>query len=69
MAKRAYYVVYDENKWRIKLENGRYLDGFHRTQENAIKRARKLARKSGTAASKVVVNAKEGYTRRHIDNP
>jgi len=41
----------------------------HRKQKAAKRKAKRLARKSGTAGEKVVINAKEGYTRRHIDNP
>lgn len=69
MSKRAYYVVYDDDAWRIKLQGGRYLQGTHRKQQRAIERAKRLARKPGTQGEKVVINAKDGYTRRHIKNP
>jgi len=68
MAKRAYYVIFEDGKWRVKLERGRVVS-THRKQSAAKREAKRLARKSGTAGEKVVINAKEGYTRRHIDNP
>jgi len=68
MAKRAYYVVYDSDQWRVKLERGRYVS-THRKKQPAIREAKRLARKSGTAGSKVVVNKKNGATQRHIKNP
>jgi len=66
MAKRAYYVVYEGDQWKVKLERGRVVS-THRKQSAAKRRAKRLARKPGTAGEKVVINAKEGYTRRHID--
>lgn len=65
----AYYVVKTDGAWRIKLEDGRYLQGRHRKQQRAIDRARRIARKPDTKGNYVVVNAAEGYTRRHIKNP
>jgi|GEM_PF-5406629 len=68
MAQRAYYVVYDSDSWRVKLERGRYLS-THRKKTRAVAEAKRLARKPGTAGSKVVVNKKNGATQRHIKNP
>jgi len=66
MADKAYYVIYEGDQWKVKLERGRVVSAGHRKQSAAIRKARKLARKNDR---KVVVNAKEGYTRRHIQDP
>jgi len=67
MSNRAYYVVYsDQHGWHVKLEGGRAVDTSPRKQSTAIQRARQLARKNNR---KVVVNRKDGATRRHIKNP
>ena len=68
MAARAYYVVYDSNQWRVKLERGRYVSN-HRKKSRAIAEAKRLARKPRTSGGKVVVNKKNGATQRHIKNP
>lgn len=68
MSQRAYYVVYDSNQWRVKLERGRYVSN-HRKKSRALAEAKRLARKNGTSGSKVVVNKKSGATQRHIKNP
>lgn len=68
MAKRAYYVVYDSNQWRVKLERGRYLSN-HRKKQRAIAEAKRLARTASNSGSKVVINKKNGATQRHIKNP
>ena len=65
MSTRDYYVVYsNEYGWHVKLENGRAVDTSPRKQKTALKRAKQLARRNNRG---VVVNAKAGYTRRHID--
>ena len=66
MGSRAYYVIYEGDEWKVKLEKGRVVSAGHRTQQGAIRKARRLGRRNNR---KVVVNAKEGYTRRHIKNP
>lgn len=67
MSNRDYYVVYSERHgWHVKLENGRAVDTSPRKQSTAIEKAKRLARRNNRG---VVVNAKEGYTRRHINNP
>jgi len=68
MAKRAYYVVFDSDSWRVKLERGQYLS-THRKKSRAVSEAKRLARKSGNAGSKVVINKRNGATQRHIKNP
>ena len=65
MAKRAYYVVYSRDMWRVKLEEGQYLSK-HRKKQRAIEEAKRLARKPGNAGSKVVINSKQGATLRHV---
>lgn len=69
MANRAYYVIFENDEWKVKLERGRVVRAGFRTQEEAIDAARSLARSPTSAGSKVVVNARDGYTRRHIENP
>jgi hypothetical protein len=65
MSTRDYYVVFsDEHGWHVKLEKGRAVDTSPRKQSTAIKKAKRLARRNNRG---VVVNAKKGYTRRHID--
>jgi len=59
-------VIFEGDEWKVKLEKGRVVSANHRTQQGAINEARRLGRKNDRT---VVVNAKEGYTRRHIKNP
>jgi len=67
MSNRDYYVVYSEKHgWHVKLERGRAVDTSPRKQSTAIQKAKRLARRNDRG---VVVNAKDGYTRRHIKNP
>ena len=66
MAKRAYYVIWEDEQWKVKLEQGPVVSAGHRKQSGAIRKARQLGRKNNR---RVVINAKEGYTRRHIKNP
>lgn len=66
---RAYYVIPDGNGWAVKLERGRVVSPNHRKQSAAIDEAKRLARQPGTAASSVVINGRDGATRRHIKNP
>jgi hypothetical protein len=66
MSERAYYVIFEGDEWKVKLEKGRVVSANHRTQQGAINEARRLGRRNNRT---VVVNAKEGYTRRHIKNP
>jgi len=67
MSSRDYYVVYSERHgWHVKLERGRAVDTSPTKQSTAIQSAKRLARRNNRG---VVVNAKDGYTRRHIKNP
>ena len=68
MSKRAYYVVWTDNGWEVTLERGRTVSR-HRKKKRAKEEAKRLARKSGTAGEKVVINRKDGATIRHIDDP
>jgi len=66
MSERSYYVIFEDEQWKVKLERGRVVSANHRTQQGAINEARALGRRNNRS---VVVNAREGYTRRHIKNP
>jgi len=66
MSNRAYFVIFEDEQWKVKLEKGRVVSSGHRKQSAAIRKARKLGRRNNR---RVVVNAKAGYTRRHIKNP
>ena len=60
---RAYYVVHDSGSWAVKLEAGRYLERGFGTQQAAINRAKQMAQNQDR---RVVVNRRDGATRRHI---
>lgn len=66
MSERSYYVIFEDEQWKVKLENGPVISANHRTQDGAINEARQLGRRNNRS---VVVNAKKGFTRRHIKNP
>lgn len=68
MGSRAYYVIFEDGDWKVKLERGRVVS-THRKQSAAKRKAKQLARRSGTAGDYVIVNAREGYTRYHIKDP
>jgi hypothetical protein len=57
---RNYYVIYEDDQWKVKLENGPVVSANHRKQSAAKRKAEKLARKNNRG---VTVNAKAGYTR------
>ena len=60
---RNYYVIYEGNEWKVKLEAGAVVSANHRTMQGAKREAERLARKNGRG---VTVNAKDGYTRYSI---
>jgi hypothetical protein len=60
---RNYYVIFEDDEWKVKLEQGRVVSANHRTQKGAKRKAEKLARKNNRG---VTVNAKGGYTRYSI---
>lgn len=57
---RNYYVIYEDDQWKVKLERGAVVSANHRTQKGAKRKAEKLARKNNRG---ITVNAKAGYTR------
>ena len=60
---RNYYVIYEDDQWKVKLEKGRVVSANHRKQSAAKRKAKRLARKNNRG---VTVNAKGGYTRYSI---
>lgn len=60
---RNYYVIFEDDQWKVKLEKGRVVSAGHRKMKAAKRKAEKLARKNGRG---VTVNAKAGYTRYSI---
>jgi hypothetical protein len=60
---RNYYVIHEDDQWKVKLERGRVVSANHRTQSGAKRKAKQLARRNDRG---VTVNAKGGYTRYHI---
>jgi hypothetical protein len=63
---RSYYVIFEDDQWKVKLEKGAVIRSGFSTQKSAIRKARVLGRRNDRT---VVVNAKAGYTRDHIKNP
>jgi len=61
-----YYVIYEDDEWKVKLEKGRVVSSGHRKKSAAKREAKRLARKNNRG---VTINAKAGYTIRHIKNP
>jgi hypothetical protein len=61
---RNYYVIHEDDEWKVKLEQGRVVSANHRTMKGAKRKAKRLARRNNRG---VTVNAKAGYTRYHID--
>lgn len=57
---RNYYVIFEDEQWKVKLEKGAVVSANHRTMQGAKREAERLARKNGRG---VTVNAKDGYTR------
>jgi len=57
---RNYYVIYEGNEWKVKLEKGAVVSAGHRTQSGAKQKAERLARRNNRG---ITVNAKDGYTR------
>jgi len=55
---RRYYVVHENDMWKVMLEKGRNLS-THRTRRAAIKEARRLGRNQNRP---VMVNYKDGRT-------
>ena len=56
---RDYYVIKEDDRWKVKLERGRVLS-THQKQKAAKRKAKRLARNNNRG---VTVNAAGGYTR------
>lgn len=65
MAKRRYYVIYEEkssgsgSEWKVKLEQGPVLSTHGSNRRGAINKAKKLGRRNNRP---VMVNYKDGRT-------
>lgn len=57
---RNYYVIFEDDEWKVKLEKGPIVSANHRTQSGAKREAERLARANNRG---ITVNAKAGYTR------
>jgi hypothetical protein len=55
---KRYYVVFEDGRWIVMLENGPNLETFT-TKQPAVKRAKELGRRNDRA---VMVNYKDGRT-------
>jgi len=66
MSDRNYYVIHEGGEWKVKLEDGPVVSSGHRKKTGAKRKARRLGRKNNRG---VTINAKDGYTIRHIKNP
>jgi hypothetical protein len=71
MAKRRYYVIYEEksngrgSEWKVKLEQGPVLSTHGSNRRAAINNAKKLGRRNNRP---VMINYKDGRTgNRYID--
>ena len=60
MAAGDYYVIYEDDEWKVKVGGGAVVSAGHRTQSGAKRKAEKLGKNNNRG---VVVNAKAGYTR------
>lgn len=56
---RRYYVIFEEDQWRVKLEKGRVVSVHGSDRRAAIERARELGRNNSRP---VMVNYKDGAT-------
>lgn len=57
--KRRYYVIYENDQWKIKLEKGSVIQTFGSNYRTAIKRAKQLGSNNNRP---VMVNGKDGET-------
>jgi hypothetical protein len=55
---RRYYVIFENDKWRVKLEKGRVVS-VHRSRRAAVNEAKRLGRSNDRP---VMVNYKSGAT-------
>jgi hypothetical protein len=56
---KRYYVIYEDDEWKIKLEKGRVIRTFGSNRQRAISKAKKLGRRNNRP---VMVNYKSGAT-------
>ncbi len=56
---KRYYVIYENNEWKVKLEKGRVLSTHGSNRQAAINKAKQLGRRNNRP---VMVNYKDGAT-------
>lgn len=56
---KRYYVIHEDDEWKIKLEKGRVIETFGSNRRRAINRAKQLGRNNNRP---VMVNFKDGAT-------
>jgi len=61
---RNYYVIWEDEEWKVKLEQGRVVSANHRSQSGAKREAIRLAKRNNRG---LTVNAKEGFTRYSVE--
>jgi hypothetical protein len=61
---RNYYVIYEDDQWKVKLEQGSVVSANHRSQSGAKREAIRLAKRNNRG---ITVNAKGGYTRYSVE--
>jgi len=59
-----YYVIWEDDQWKVKLEQGAVVSSNHRSQKGAKREAIRLAKRNNRG---ITVNAKEGYTRYSVE--
>jgi hypothetical protein len=57
--KRRYYVIYEDDQWKVKLERGSVIRTFGSSRNKAVRYAKKLGRRNNRP---VMVNYKSGAT-------
>jgi len=61
---RNYYVIWEDEEWKVKLEQGRVVSANHRSQSGAKREAIRLAKRNNRG---ITVNAKDGFTRYSVE--
>lgn len=56
---KRYYVIFEDDQWKVKLEKGRVIETFGSNRQRAINKAKKLGRRNNRP---VMVNYKSGAT-------
>jgi len=59
-----YYVIWEDEQWKVKLEKRSVVSSNHRTQKGAKRKAIQLAKRNNRG---ITVNAKGGYTRYSVE--